>query len=281
MDAPLIALLSGLFGLFIGSLINIVSFNLPLLIIDRWRRSCYQYVIQDSHFQAIHCVSLDYPTPLAPRLLSPPCCRGCKRPLSRLSLFSLLWSQGKCPHCHRATSPLYAYTELLTSFIFMMIIASPREPVAALIIFSLTAVLIAAALIDIQHQLLPDSLTYPLLWSGLISGYFGLMPLTLSESVAGIMVGFLLLWLPAHAFRLIKGIHGLGHGDIKLMAGLGAWLGPASLPAVMLLASMGGLLFWWFNRRIGKQNNSHMAFGPFLAIAGWLALLEDPFIIDP
>lgn len=283
MDTSVLVLLSGLFGLFVGSFISHVSCRLPLIINYHWRCSCYQFISEHSDFHNRYPSYLDNKTVSPVDLFSRASCSCCKHPFPWLSMLPVLpWllSHRQCLYCQTATPPLRSYIELLTSFIFMVIICSRGYSISTLIILSLTTLLIIVTLIDVQHQLLPDSLTYPLLWSGLISGYFGLTPLTLSESLLGIVAGFLLLWLPASIFRLIKGIHGLGYGDIKLMSAIGAWLGPTLLPTVILFASLSGLIFWCLTYHTKKQKNVRMAFGPFLAVTGWLALLEDPFIID-
>lgn len=283
MGTSAITLLSGLLGLFVGSLISHISYRLPLILNDQWRSSCYQFIAENSNFHNIHLGYINNQTPSSVSLFSRSYCLRCKQSFTWLSIFPVfpwLCSQGKCSYCQTATSPLRAYIELLTGFIFMVIVSSRGYSTSTLIILSLTALLFIASLIDSQHQILPDSLTYPLLWSGLISGYFELTPLTLPDSLLGIITGFLLLWLPANIFKLITGIHGLGYGDIKLISGIGAWLGPPLLPTVILFASLSGVIFWLFQSYIKKQKNVRMAFGPFIAVAGWLALLEDPFIIN-
>ncbi|MCD1125968.1 A24 family peptidase [Jinshanibacter sp. LJY008] len=155
----------------------------------------------------------------------------------------------------------------------MIIAASVNDPVRVAILLVITLWLLTASLIDISHQLLPDIFTLPLIWSGLIFSLLGLSPLSLSESLTGTLIGYTLLWIPAILFRLLKGLHGLGGGDIKLMAGLGAWAGVEALPAIMVTASLSGLIYFLLIKRNRETRNHRIAFGPFLAIAGWLALL--------
>lgn len=280
MDAPYLLLLSGVIGLFAGSLINLISLRLPLIIYSQWRHSCYLFITTDVDF---NWTNSDINKPSRITFLTRPRCHDCQHSwliFSALPVLSWLYAQGKCPHCKHAISPCSTYIELFTGFIFMVIASSRPEPLNALFMLSLTALLLICIIIDSRHQLLPDALTYTLIWSGLVSGYLGLSALTVSESLLGIIVGFLLLWLPARCFKLIKGIHGLGHGDIKLMAGLGAWLGASILPAVLFWASLCGLIYWRFKHHYSVGRHRSIAFGPFLASAGWLALLGDPFIID-
>lgn len=284
MDAPLILSLFGVVGLFVGSLVNLISSRLPLIIYAQWRQSCYLFITTDTDYNRAK-PEVDKPAEVA--FFSRRGCQHCQHSQSIFSilpllpwLYSWLYVQGRCPHCKHAISPCNSYIELLTGFIFMVIVSFRPEPINILVILSLTALLLTAIIIDIRHQLLPDALTYTLIWSGLICGYLELSALTVSESLLGLIAGFLLLWLPARCFKLIKGVDGLGHGDIKLMAGLGAWIDASLLPAVLFFASLSGLIYWWFKHHRSADSRRPIAFGPFLAGAGWLALLGDPFIID-
>ncbi|SUB81699.1 Pectic enzymes secretion protein outO [Pragia fontium] len=263
----------GLFGLFIGSLITHLAYRLPLILISRWQLACCPSIVQ----------SLDKPHPFYLSLFSPSGCPHCHQPLTLASLIpvlSWLYQQGRCRDCHRTIGCTYPFTELTVALLFMVLASSNQNLLWLIILLMITCLLITAALIDIAHQLLPDVLTLPLICSGLIAASLEVSPVTLSTSLAGTLFGYGLLWLPAIVFKGIRQIEGLGRGDMKLLAGLGAWLGLDILPIVILVASVSALLFILITQRNKKNKNKRIAFGPFLAFAGWLALLKDPFMID-
>lgn len=277
MENAFIIILFGFCGLFIGSLITYFAHRIPLKIITHWQ--------QNSNF-----VSDEYKKFSLP-LLSPSICPHCYHRLSIRSLIPIYswWQQrGLCCYCQQAISPIYPLTELITALLFMSLASANHDVSWLLILLFITSLLITATLIDAAHQLLPDVLTLPLMGSGIIAALAGYSPLTLPESVSGALFGYLLLWLPAVIFKLMCGVDGLGGGDIKLMAGFGAWLGANILPIVMLAASFSALIFMLlFYKKIHRKHhknkdikNRQIAFGPFIAIVGWLALLKDPFIID-
>ncbi|MBK5143317.1 prepilin peptidase [Budviciaceae bacterium BWR-B9] len=269
MDNAFIILSFGLLGLTGGNLTTRLAHQVPAILFTRWQQQYCQII------------NITPPLPTGPvkfssSLFLHPLYLHCTHPHSKRWLFSIilwLWISGRCSSCHKAISFHYSLTELVCGLMFMVIAASDPDPVRVTILLSVTLWLVTVSLVDISHQLLPDIFTLPLIWSGLIFALIGLSPLSLSESLSGTLIGYTLLWIPAMLFRLVKGQHGLGGGDIKLMAGLGAWVGVETLPVIMVTASLSGLIYFLLTRRNRETKNNTIAFGPFLAVAGWLALL--------
>ncbi|WP_140919566.1 prepilin peptidase [Limnobaculum xujianqingii] len=269
MDNAFVILGFGLFGLLSGSLTTRIAHQIPAVLFARWQQQYCQITNTNLHLSI-------GPTKFSLALLSHPRCPHCHQPFSKRCVYSVIsWLciHGRCPSCHKAISCRYPLTELICSLLFMIIAASSADPVRIIMLLSVTLWLVTASLIDISHQLLPDIFTLPLIWSGLIFALLGLSPLSLSESLTGTLIGYIFLWIPGMLFRLIKDQYGLGGGDIKLMAGLGGWVGIEALPTIMLIASLSGLTYFLLIKLNKKTKNNTIAFGPFLAVAGWLALL--------
>ncbi|QBH97385.1 prepilin peptidase [Limnobaculum zhutongyuii] len=269
MDNAFVILGFGLFGLVSGNVITRIAHQIPAILFARWQQQYFQ-ITNNTLLLPIESAKFSLP------LLFRPLCPNCAQPLSKRWLSSMtcwLCIKNRCPCCYKTICCRYLLTELICGLMFMVIVASNTDPVRITILLSVTLWLVTASLIDISHQLLPDVFTLPLIWSGLIFALFGLSPLSLSESVTGTLIGYIFLWIPGTLFRLWKGQHGLGGGDIKLMAGLGGWVGINALPIIMLTASLSGLIYFLLINQNKKTKNNTIAFGPFLAIAGWLALL--------
>ena len=203
-------------------------------------------------------------------------CPHCDHPISALEnipLLSWLWLKGRCRQCKAPISARYPLVELLTALLSVAVAATLAPGWGALAALLLTWVLVALTFIDLDKMLLPDQLTLPLLWGGLLFNLAGgFVPL--ADAVIGAMAGYLVLWSLYWAFKLLTGKEGMGHGDFKLLAALGAWLGWQALPIVLLLSSLVGAiigigLILLRNHHQGKP----IPFGPYLAIAGWIALL--------
>lgn len=265
--APTWALpLAALFGLLIGSFLNVVIHRLPRMMQMEWEREARDLLDQPEETQ-----------PARYDLWSPRSqCPQCDRPIrayENIPVLSFLLLRGHCPGCGGRISWQYPAVELLTAALFALTILHFGAGAAGLAALGLTAVLIAAAGIDARTTLLPDQLTLPLLWLGLVANYFGLFT-DLESAVLGAIGGYLSLWLVYHAFRLTTGKEGMGYGDFKLLAALGAWLGWQALPMVLLLASLvGAIVGITLILLRGRDRNIPIPFGPYLAAAGWLVLL--------
>ena len=253
-------------GLVIGSFLNVVVYRLPLIMERRWQQEARE-ILGTPAEDAAAALTLSKPASRCP---------ACGVPIKawqNIPLVSWLLMRGKAACCGVGISARYPLVELLTGL--MSAACAWRfgfglELAGALV---LTWSLIALAFIDLDTQLLPDDITLPLLWAGLAFALLGgLVPL--ESAVIGAIAGYLALWLVFWGFKLATGKEGLGYGDFKLLAALGAWLGWAALPQIILLSSIvgavSGIALVLLRR---QQRGAAMPFGPFLAAAGWLALM--------
>lgn len=256
-------------GLVVGSFLNVVILRLPARLMHEWRCQCRELL-------AIEPAGDAPPEPPPGLVATRSHCPRCNHAIAwydNIPLASWLWLRARCRHCGQAISARYPVIEGLTAVLSAIVVWQLGVGWEAITGLVLTWALIAATGIDIDHQLLPDQITLPLLWLGLLLNTFGLFT-DLQSSVIGAVAGYLSLWLVFHAFRLATGKEGMGYGDFKLFAAIGAWFGWQVLPSVILLASAVGALLGLSMiamRRMGRE--MPMAFGPFLAAAGWLALV--------
>ena len=256
--------LVALFSLLIGSFLNVVIYRLPIMLEREWLSDCRQVLNLKEEPQQVFNLSL-------PRSACPHCNHQISA-LENIPLLSYLWLRGKCVGCKAHISmqyPLVEFTVALLSIIVAWRLDAGLPLLAGLVF---TWLLFALAMIDVKTMLLPDVLVYPLLWLGLlinIQHHF----VALQDAVLGAMAGYLSLWLVHHAFRLIRGKEGMGHGDFKLLAAIGAWGGWQILPNTLLIAAVAGLVFAVIRIFLKQQDSqAPMPFGPWLAIGGWVAL---------
>ena len=265
--------LAAVLGLLVGSFLNVVILRLPERMTASWRREAREV--------------LELPAddaPLPPGIVREPShCPHCKHPLSaadNIPLFGWLLLRGRCRYCKAKISIQYPLVELFSGVLSALVVWKFGPSWAALAGLVLTWVLIAAAGIDFRTQLLPDQLTLPLLWLGMV---LSLIPLFASapSAIIGAAIGYLSLWSVYWAFKLLTGKEGMGHGDFKLLAALGAWMGPVALLPVILLSSLIGALVGGSLialRRHGRE--IPMPFGPFLAAAGWVWFMAGPQLLQ-
>lgn len=263
----LFILLSVLLGLIVGSFLNVVIYRLPLMMERDWRAQCAELLGQPAPDAGQPALSLWGPRSQCPH------CGHLITAMENIPLLSYLRQRGRCAHCNGAISGRYPLVEAVSG-VLAGIVAWQFGfgwPAAAALLF--TWILLAASVIDLRHQLLPDDLVLPLLWLGLGAALFGWFT-DLPSAVIGAMAGYLSLWSVYQAFRLLTGREGMGYGDFKLLAALGAWTGWQYLVTIVLLSSLVGaicglalILFRGRDRRVP------LPFGPFLAAAGWIALL--------
>ncbi|HEY5791224.1 MAG TPA: A24 family peptidase [Gammaproteobacteria bacterium] len=261
-------LVAALFGAVTGSFLNVVIHRLPRMLERGWRQQCDEL---------LHEGSAEAPPEGRYDLVQPashcPRCRAPIRAYDNIPLLSYLLLRGRCRACHHPIPLRYplveAFTALLTALVAWRFGVS-WETLAAV---PLTWALVALTFIDLDRQLLPDAITLPLLWCGLLVNLGGLFA-DLPAAVIGAVAGYLSLWLVYHAFRLLTGKEGMGYGDFKLLAVFGAWLGWQQLPLVVLLSSLVGAVVGVALLLLGRHaRGTPMPFGPFLAAAGWVALL--------
>lgn len=268
------ACLAGLFGLCIGSFLNVVIHRLPIMMEREWQTQCAELRGE---------APPECPAPLTlsrPRSRCPTCGHQISA-LENIPLISyLLILKGKCSGCGSRISPRYPIIEALTALLSAWTVWHFGPSIQAVGALLLVWSLIALAAIDFDTQLLPDSITLPLLWLGL--GFNLAATYTdLSSSVIGAMAGYLTLWSIFWLFKLLTGKEGMGYGDFKLLAALGAWLGWQMLPSIILLSSVVGALVGVtliIAARHGR--NVPIPFGPYLAAAGTIALFWGPQLTE-
>jgi leader peptidase (prepilin peptidase)/N-methyltransferase len=270
---PLLIGLCVVLGLLVGSFLNVVVYRLPIMLERRWRTESLALLGQEPE---------DNPTfnLIVPRSACPHCQHAIAW-YENVPVLSWLFLRGRCSDCRKPISKRYPAVEL-TSAILAGICAWQTGFnwwLPALLCASW--VLLALALIDFDTTLLPDSLTLPLLWAGLLLSAAHVSPVPLSSAVVGAAAGYLVLWVVFWLFKLITCKEGMGHGDFKLLAALGAWLGWQFLPLVILLSSLVGTLVGGTLLATGAiKRNQGIPFGPYLAAAGWIALLWGPMILS-
>ena len=260
-------------GLCVGSFLNVVVHRLPKMMERDWRAQCAE----------LRGESVPEENPPAYNLAVPrSACPDCGHrigALENIPVFSWLALRGACSACRKPISIRYPLVEvlggLLAAYAIWRFGLSWKGAAACALLWTL----IALTFIDFDTQLLPDSLTLPLVWAGLIANLFGLF-VPLADAVIGAIAGYLALWIVYWLFRLIRGKEGMGHGDFKLLAALGAWLGWQMLPLVILMSSVvGAVIGITLMVFKGRHHSVPLAFGPYLAIAGGIALFFGPALV--
>ncbi|WP_421145235.1 prepilin peptidase [Aeromonas dhakensis] len=256
-----------LFSLMIGSFLNVVIHRLPIMLEWEWRAEYLSYFNPETQPQQEERYNL-----MVPRSACPHCGHAITA-MENIPLLSWLWLKGRCRECQAPISARYPLVELLTALLSLVVAATFPPGWGLLAALLLTWVLVALTFIDLDKMLLPDQLTLPLLWGGLLFNLAGgFVPL--ADAVIGAMAGYLVLWSLYWAFKLLTGKEGMGYGDFKLLAALGAWLGWQALPIVLLLSSLVGAIIGISLILLRNHHqNKPIPFGPYLAIAGWIALL--------
>ncbi len=261
-------------GLTVGSFLNVVIHRLPIMMKRAWADECREWLSADGEVPAgaAEGISSEPYNLVVPRSQCPNCQHKITA-LENIPVLSYLILRGRCAGCRAPISPQYPIIEALAGLLSLTVawrFGYGGETFAALIF---TWALIALAGIDFHTKLLPDSITLPVLWFGLLANMGGMFA-DLQSSVLGAVFGYLSLWTVYHVFRLVTGKEGMGHGDFKLLAMLGAWTGWQFLPLILLLSSVVGAAVGISLIVIrGRDRNIPLPFGPFLAVAGWIALL--------
>lgn len=259
-----------IFGLIVGSFLNVVIYRLPVMMETEWTQQCSELLeveVPRQSGQEKSVFNLATPNSHCPK---------CKHPISAMEnipVFSWLIQGGKCRHCKAPISPRYPVVETVTGVLSALVAWQFGFTWLTLGVLFLTWSLIVLTMIDFDHQLLPDDITLPVLWLGLLINSFGLMT-SLFDAVWGAIAGYLLLWGVYWLFKLLTGKEGMGYGDFKLLAALGAWLGWQALPMIILLSSLVGAIVGLSLIVIrGRDKNIPIPFGPYLASAGYLSLI--------
>lgn len=255
----MLMLTSGLTGLLVGSFLNVVIYRLPLMIMAEWpENECY------ANSQTI---TLSKPRSFCPH---------CQKPIAwfdNIPVLSFIVLAGKCRHCQTVIPWRYPLVESLTAFVSLVCAWHFGYSIALIAALILSWGLITQSFIDFEHFVLPDQINLPLLWIGLL---LSINPIFIDshDSILGAAAGYLSLWSVYYLFKFLTGKEGMGYGDFKLLAVLGAWLGWQQLPLIIILSSLlGSLVGIILIMQKRSSLNSPIPFGPYLAVAGWLTLV--------
>lgn len=269
-----------LLSLMVGSFLNVVIYRLPIMLKREWKSDCIDFLseqLEPAEFnkeldgcskQAQETFNLSIPRSRCPS------CGHQITALENIPVFSWLVLRGKCSQCQSGISIRYPIIELSSALLSVLVAYYLGVQWFTLAALFLTWALIALTMIDFDTQLLPDSITLPFLWLGLLISLLAISDISLQDSVIGAMAGYLSLWSVYQLFKLITGKEGMGYGDFKLLAVLGAWLGWQALPLILFLSALVGaivgislILF------MGRDKSIPIPFGPYLASAGFISLL--------
>jgi leader peptidase (prepilin peptidase)/N-methyltransferase len=271
----ILAVGAALLGLVVGSFLNVVIYRLPLMLEREWRRQSHEMLSPGTSAP-----DADPPFDLVRPRSACPACKTQIAARHNVPVLGWLWLRGRCAACGAAISPRYPLVETFTGLASLVVALRFGWTFECLAALGLTWSLIALAGIDLDHQILPDAITLPLLWAGIAVAVLGEQAggyqvlAGLQASVIGAMAGYLSLWLVYHAFRLVTGKEGMGYGDFKLLGALGAWLGWQSLPLVIMLSALVGAVTGIALIVLrGRDRQQPIPFGPYLAAAGLVALL--------
>lgn len=263
------ASLLGILGLLIGSFLNVVIYRLPVMLEAQWKAECAELQGKEPPAGALFNL-------MAPRSH----CQKCGHQLTwfeNIPVLSYLVLRGKCSQCHTPISARYPLIELATGALFFYCGWQWGANSTALLWCGFSAAVLTLAMIDWDTTLLPDNITLPLLWAGLICAALKLTNVGLAESFWGAVGGYMSLWLVYWAFKLVTGKEGMGFGDFKLFAALGAWFGWQALIPIILMASViGAIIGIAMKFSSGLREGGYIPFGPFLAGAGLTAMVAGP-----
>ena len=260
-------LLAGLLGLIIGSFLNVVILRVPRMLETEWQQQAREILEPDREHAPPATYNLILPHSHCPK------CKTEIKPWQNIPVISYLLLRGRCGNCKEPISLRYPAIELLTAGLSMLVAWQMGFGLATAGMLVLTWVLVCLSMIDADTQLLPDIIVLPLLWLGLILNSFGVYT-DLNTALWGAVAGYLSLWSVYWLFKLVTGKEGMGYGDFKLLAMLGAWGGWQVLPLTILLSSLvGAILGLIILKARGANNSTPLPFGPYLAIAGWIALI--------
>ncbi len=263
------------FALMIGSFLNVVIYRLPIMMQREWRDQCKELQKE---------LPEDLPEGRFNLVVPRSRCPACGNPIKawqNIPVLSYLFLGARCGKCRKAISVRYPIVEIMTAVLAAWCAWRFGFGWEALMAIGMTCALVAISLIDIDHQIIPDSIVLPLLWVGLIMSLFhpvdgsGVLFVSPRDAIIGALAGYLSLWSVYQLFKLITGKEGMGYGDFKLLAALGAWLGPwPALPMIILLSAVvGAVVGIGMIIFLGRDRQLPIPFGPYLAAAGWIAML--------
>ena len=262
------------FALLIGSFLNVVIYRLPLMMQREWHDQCQDLLsepaadLPEGRFNLV-----------VPRSRCPSCGKAINA-WQNIPVLSYLLLGAQCANCKKAIAVRYPLVELLTAVLAGVCAWHFGFGWEAFMAIGLTCALVAISLIDVDHQLIPDSIVYPLLWAGLAMSLFHPLPdaetlfIAPREAIIGALAGYLSLWSVYQLFKMVTGKEGMGYGDFKLLAALGAWLGWEALPTIILMSAVVGAVIGIAMIVFrGRDRQLPIPFGPYLAAAGWITML--------
>lgn len=263
-----------LFSLMVGSFLNVVILRLPVMMKQEWREECCEFLeLTTEEKQQTSAFNLIVPRSRCPN------CQHLITALENIPVISYLFLKGRCKECGTRISLRYPAIELLTALASVSVAYYFGVTIQTLFAIILTWALIALSFIDIDEQLLPDNITLPFLWLGILLNLFGVFT-TLQASVIGAMLGYGTLWTVYIIFKLVTGKEGMGHGDFKLLGLLGAWFGWQVLPLIIVMSSLVGAVIGIAMIVLKSRDRTiPIPFGPYLAIAGWISMIWGPYIM--
>lgn len=267
----MIYVIAGLFGLLIGSFLSVVISRLPIMLKRSWEAECREFLNQPA--EKTSAFNLAIPRSHCPN------CKSLITWWQNIPVFSYLFLRGRCANCRTRIPHFYPVLELCTAILTIWVVAhfGINWQMACALIF--TYGLIAMACIDWRTQLLPDELTIGFLWIGLLISLHAIF-VSSETAILGAFIGYAALWLIANLYKLIRKHDGMGYGDFKLLAMLGAWLGTVALLNILLISTVIGLIIgviYLVTKKISSKQA--LPFGPYLAIGGWLTLMYGPFLL--
>ena len=255
----------------VGSFLNVAIYRLPVMLKREWRTQASEVLELDTPAESGSTFNL-----MTPRSRCPTCAITIPA-RHNIPVISWILLRGRCANCNAPISPRYPLVELLTAIASIAVISVYGYTWLGAAALVFTWSIIALTFIDFDTQLLPDQITLPLLWLGLTVNLLGGFT-DLTSAVVGAMVGYLVLWSIYWAFKLITGKEGMGYGDFKLLGAMGAWFGWQTLPMLVLISSIVGILLGGTFLLV-RRSREAIPFGPYLAIAGWVTLLERDRVI--
>jgi len=254
-------------SLAVGSFLNVVIYRLPIMLKSEWRSECQEFLELEQDTKPAEIFNLSKPDSSCP---------SCGHKIAiweNIPVISYLFLRGKCSECGTHISFQYPAIEIITTLLSVAVAMKFGVSIETLLGMILTWCLIALTMIDAKTQLLPDNITLPLLWLGILVNISDIFT-DLESSVIGAVAGYLILWTVYKLFKFFTGKEGMGYGDFKLLALLGAWMGWLMLPQIILLSSLVGAVIGISMILLTRHDkNLPIPFGPYLAIAGWIAFM--------
>mgnify|MGYP003632151198 FL=1 len=266
LPPALVITVSSILGLLIGSFLNVVIYRIPLQLSASWRKDSLDFLGMEPDAKTTK-VNIVVPASHCPK------CGAEVKPWQNIPVISYLFLKGKCASCSTPISLQYPLIEIVCALLTTYVVLHFGVNTTGLLVLLFSWSLLALTGIDFNEQLLPDNITLPLLWLGLLVDTHNTFA-TLNDAVIGAAAGYLALWWVFWVFKLLTGKEGMGHGDFKLLAALGAWMGWQQLLLIVLLSSMvGAIIGIAMMVFMGRDKQIPIPFGPYLAAAGWIALI--------